>query len=236
MNEKQKAAVVLEYWIRTLLSGQNVLHMVKIIMMVISQYFCFDKLLWSNHGKGRFWMSKDEQMITKTCFEIGYGSLHSKRVYSGNTLSTINWELTLIKKTKKALCGRSLHILVMGYIDAKCIGEFRDDGIITQENSHEAALFVQEGGRGCRIHTQYDLAQKLGDWEIANKPRDRYRLYFDFPSKSCTAFFNDKLLGPLSTNIPNEIYLGISVYAAGDTWETTLFETVSRISSNECTD
>ena len=61
------------------------------------------------------------------------------------------------------------------------------------------------------------------DWSFDTKLGDTFRLDFDFKAKKCTAFYNDKLVGLLANDLPQNIYFAAASYYEG-TFETTLFE------------
>ena len=85
------------------------------------------------------------------------------------------------------------------------------------DREHEFALYL---GKGELTMTGNVLRCHKNAFEIG----DRFRLDFDFKTKQCMAYENDKLIGSVSTKLPEQIYLCASLFWKGSSLETTRFE------------
>ena len=67
------------------------------------------------------------------------------------------------------------------------------------------------------------------DWKYKTKIGDRFRIDFNFKSNEVTAYYNDELLGVLTTcntNLDPHLYLAVSVHSCNrmpQKFDTTLF-------------
>ena len=112
---------------------------------------------------------------------------------------------------------------MMGYVDAEYIDEFNTREWIG-ENRNELALYIDSAGNpGVNTNgktTILDEEYRLIYVDVG----DRFRLNFDFDSKECMAFYNEKPLGLLTTDLPQSIHLAASILYDRSSFETSLLD------------
>lgn len=137
---------------------------------------------------------------------------------SASNVSSVRWEITIKEK------GEYISCLMMGYIDAEHIEGFQDWTHIGG-NDNETALRVRDGNPPV-IYSNHKETVINEEWHCTTNSGDRFRLDFDFRSKDCIVFYNDKMMGFLTKNLPQQIYLAASSSDPDASYEATLFDAV----------
>ena len=219
-SELENAAVIFSYWLRTIISAGNASF--DDLFAIVLKYYLIMKLEWdSAEIIDERTLSDDGKRINLIPEEDGI-SLRSKDILSAVNVSTVSWEMTLVQAK---LCVS----LFMGYIDADHVADFNgNDSVGT--NAHEVAYWVNECSYPKTI-TNDKITELHEKWKFGPKVGDKFRLEFDFNEKECNAFYNGELMGSITTALPPEIYLAVSIFYGGSSYETTLFEVSHTLTS-----
>ena len=161
------------------------------------------------------WKRVTRTKWTKTWTAMYYRSVCSKNLLSADTISCVKWKIRMIQKGKQTA-------LLMGFVDAEHVSEFNEEKEIGR-NEHEIALDINDGYYPMRWTKTKDSAI-VKDWKFRCQEGDTFELRFDFVSKECNAYYNDKHIGLLTSDLPKRLYPAISLNYVDSSFETTLFE------------
>ena len=210
-DERGKVAVVFAYWMRTIMSRENMSF--RDLVDLVLRFYLFLNFEWdSRRSHDEFALMNDGKSFNKS--HVCYRSLCSTKVLSSDIVKA-RWEMTLRQRGKGIA-------LLMGFIDGRYIGNF-DNSKAIGGSQYESALLVMDNcyptvmtnGKTTAIHKRWKYDIKCGDV---------VSLVFDFRKKNVSAFYNFRFIGAISKNLPRKVYLAASAYFEGTTFETTLFE------------
>merc|ERR1712087_656198 len=107
---------------------------------------------------------------------------------------------------------------MMGYIDADHVNTY--DSYI-RYGEHEAAWSVKDW-KYSEMYTHFEHFELDSEPEFLMREGDRFELQLDFIKRECTAFYNGKQIGFVSSTLPREVYLVTTILSGGMELETTL--------------
>ena len=139
VSELDRARVVFEYWMRTILSNQKI-SVQNYAGLVVKYYFIF-QFEWDPQRKHEALIISNEGMrVTDTSSVLGWRSLCAKKVLPFENASTCNvrWEITLRQK------GEDTSVLI-GFINAECIEDFCVDVKLGDGNDIGTFLWIWDG-------------------------------------------------------------------------------------------
>ena len=169
---------------------------------------CHSELTLSNGNKS---VQSDSDSWNKT--------VYSKNIISTETISRLNWEITMDRKGGTQVGLKKFGRMYMGIIDAKHIDSAKN-GVSTGEN-HILLDINDKEEPGKFIDGAYD---KMSADKVQWEKDDRVRLDFDCKEGVCNAFLNDQLLGKLTDDLPETFICAISLDSENTRMETTLFD------------
>ena len=206
---RKRALLVLSFWMRTILNVSS-----DMLSDLVLRYFLIEEFAWDpNRMHHSFRLSNDDRRITKV--EEDGNQQHS--VCSTMSYSTsFRWQLSLKNIRSWGTCW-----FMMGYTSS--VNDFNPENPIGR-HPNDVCLAVMGQSYPVSIYTNSALTELDGGSTYAGKINDRFRLDFDFTNKTVAAFVNDQPLGLLTTNLPERVFLVVSVNKQGTALETTVFE------------
>ena len=207
--------MICNYWMRTLMLDYNASF--EFFMNAVLGYYCSRRFEWDPERMHSMYILREDGKTFVCKYSWGARSICSKNLLSADSASIVRWEMTLKER------GGGSH-LRMGYIDGDHIEDFEDDEMIAK-SKHGLALSVVDTLRPEVIQND-KISKRLQDWRFHTNSGDRIKLEFDFKTRQCNAFYNDELLGLMTSNLPKQIYLAASAWMPLVSYETTLFETL----------
>lgn len=145
----------------------------------------------------------------------GWYSFVAKNELTASSMATVEWEVTIRKRPSND----AYLALMIGYMESVRVGSFVRT-VNLGRDKHECGLYV--GGTNpfqkfaAKTFTKYDEKWKSN----MIKAGDRISLLFDFNLLKCTIYFNDKMIGLLTEQLPDALYPAMSV-AYEHEFETT---------------
>ena len=215
-------------WLRSALQTTNVSH--QYLLDIVQGYcrgYCVSSIFeWDSLTKHRNLVVSNEGKTFTDCsrndtpFNFGRfrtKSLCSTNELSANTSSLVHWELTLKHKGFTPNGHRALQWFRMGFVDSEHVRDFKDgEGMGWQIMDGEHPV-MYSSDHSTNLHH---------NWRFFTKEGDKFRLDFDFKSGECTAFYNGELVGMISAELPQRLYIVASVRDRGTSLETSLFEII----------
>eukprot|EP01083_Nonionella_stella_P093499 262057_1 len=154
-------------------------------------------------------LSKNNTAANTTDSKCVSRKVVAKNSISGDKLSKMHWEVTIIKRQEN----NDNWGIAIGYVAKQAMTQL-DYTKWVGASPNECGLDVYTTAR----LGKFDNASHKADvfdkkWQAKNvKTGDRIGLIFNFVNHQCVAHINDELIGTLTENLPNDIYPAVSFY------------------------
>lgn len=249
VEDRKKATMVFAYWLRTIASSGHMDY--KYLAALVLKYYLIP-FEWSAKLKNKcLALSKDGRTFHKINSKSMVSTLCSTNALNVETMTEVDWELTLRQKgsyPQGTMGGNFLYDgrnrrtdLKMGFMRLSLVNTdhgnervqlgrasleqdiFEGLCAVGDEDAGVAVHFV-DGNYPVVIRNNAFSGSSVGGWKISAKDGDRFRLHFDLVMMQCSAFYNDHPLGLISDRVPEKMCLAATVCGLGASYETTMFD------------
>lgn len=233
------ARMICSYWFRTLtFQGHSDNVSFQCLVSIISMHF-MPELQWNNRYVND---PHDVKLFCKKHSSYSFISCRSKNILSADSMSTVRWQMTLTDNFNEAR--GTLRDFRMGFFDSEYLNQWdiedkdmrtplgKDVGTFAFAVSEERWPVCWRNGERKHFdefaHPFPSLDVKWSSSPSIFSIGDRFELRFNFHKGECHAYFNEDLVGLVTSKIPNEVYFATSLFWNIASFETTLFEIIYR--------